>query len=678
MRLTIFIAFVIVSCLSAFSQGISDNLIGKQFEGVTSDSIQVNVSVGWNLISLPLEIPGGSRSTLFPNAISDAFEYNGSYQPKDTLEFGKAYWLKFAVPETITVVGKGTAICSVAVQSGWNMIGTTSLPISSSLLKTNPMGIISSELFLYNTDSGIYQTTTMLEPGKGYWVKVSQSGTLVQNCWGGPSEVLRTPVNESRSLSAPRLSWLRSQCGASYHLQIARDTLFQSILVDTSITDTSFQAHFNCVDTVYNWRVGIDVQDSLTIWSDGRKFTWTFYQDEQITPTEGGGTTLTPPLLWHAVSCAPNYHLQISGDSSFNVLQFDSLLSDTTYQCSELDSAQTYYWRVGIGGEEPNLWSRKKSFTAAWRYLGLGNEAITALAVDWSNSDVMYAGSSSNFSAGTVGGIFKSTNGGASWDTLIRGMTARDLDIHTTDPNIIYATAGINVLTPTGIVKSTDAGAHWEWADSGIYRSWEEGPGVLVIDQHYPETLYTGTGGPMGGAIYKSTNGGNYWFRVSPNTGGLISSTMSLAINPTNSNIVYAGTDQDGNVYKTTDGGSTWNETGLKNKGMIYDIAINPLSPETLFVGSWAFGLYMSTDGGATWFRYDSNFNIIHGFVYRIIVDTTNSGRIICFASGGVYKERINNYWERIGIDTYGAAGALILQRNTLYAGLHGVHRYLK
>ena len=68
-----------------------------------------------------------------------------------------------------------------------------------------------------------------------------------------------------------------------------------------------------------------------------------------------------------------------------------------------------------------------------WQVLGLGSETIQAFAVDPFNPDVIYAGSASDFSAGTTGSIFKSVNGGACWDTLMQGVTVRDIDIHPTN-----------------------------------------------------------------------------------------------------------------------------------------------------------------------------------------------------------------------------------------------------
>jgi hypothetical protein len=232
-----------------------------------------------------------------------------------------------------------------------------------------------------------------------------------------------------------------------------------------------------------------------------------------------------------------------------------------------------------------------------WQFLGLENENITAIAVDWSNPDIIYAGSISNFSAGTVGGIFKSINAGADWDTLIRGVTVRDLDIDPQNPEILYSALGLNVLTQPGIIKTTDAGATWFGADNGIYITWEEGPGVLEINPQYPEILYAGTGGPFGGAPYKSTNGGESWFRIDPdslwiwmltlcgdsiyvNGYPLLSSITAIAIDPVNTEIIYLGTTELS--FKSTNGGVDWIATCLTNNGLIDDIKILPSNTDIL------------------------------------------------------------------------------------------------
>ena len=97
-------------------------------------------------------------------------------------------------------------------------------------------------------------------------------------------------------------------------------------------------------------------------------------------------------------------------------------------------------------------------FSQEWQFLGLETEKVTTLTVDPIDENIIYAGSASDFSAGKVGGLFRSTDGGAVWDTLIRGITVRDIDIHPFDNQIIYVTCGINFLTPAKIIKTTDSG----------------------------------------------------------------------------------------------------------------------------------------------------------------------------------------------------------------------------
>lgn len=141
-----------------------------------------------------------------------------------------------------------------------------------------------------------------------------------------------------------------------------------------------------------------------------------------------------------------------------------------------------------------------------------------------------------------------------------------------------------------------------------------------------PDEYYFGA---CGGGIWKSTNGGEDWKNVSD---GFLrtSSVGALAIDPTNPDIVYAGTgerDIRGNIsngdglYKTTDGGKTWQHIGLKECDTISRIVIDPKNPNTVYVAALGHvyvkrdlatgkvtadpnrGVYKSTDGGKTWNR---------------------------------------------------------------------------
>lgn len=141
------------------------------------------VSAGWNLISVPLNCNCMAVESLYPNAVSEAFKYDGIYNMVDTLENGVGYWLKFDADEVIDYIGQ-TITPKINLAEGWNIIGPFQQSVLVENLTTNPAGIIISNYFGYN---GIYNTSDTLECGKGYWVKASEAGELIINAAAKPS-----------------------------------------------------------------------------------------------------------------------------------------------------------------------------------------------------------------------------------------------------------------------------------------------------------------------------------------------------------------------------------------------------------------------------------------------------------------------------------------------------------
>lgn len=236
--------------------------------------------------------------------------------------------------------------------------------------------------------------------------------------------------------------------------------------------------------------------------------------------------------------------------------------------------------------------------TPAWEYLGLDEptvSSIQALAVHPIDAEILFAGSISNFSEGIQGKLFHSTDGGASWDTLLVGGSFQDVQFDPQDPETVYA-------LPHGIVKSTDGGATWSDVSEGIRLDWETRVASLAIDPLDSEVLYAGTAGFFGGALYKSTDGGSSWqVIVSSEERMGLSGVISLAIDPSDPKVLYAGTAQIGAVYKSTDAGMTWTQTGLGETGRLIDfVSVSP--PEGTVYSAVRFdGVFRSHDGGMSW-----------------------------------------------------------------------------
>ena len=126
-----------------------------------------------------------------------------------------------------------------------------------------------------------------------------------------------------------------------------------------------------------------------------------------------------------------------------------------------------------------------------WEYLGLGGENISdieSIAVHPEDPDVIYVGSGFDFSNGIQGKLFKTTDGGATWDTLLVGGSYLDIEVDPQDLETVYA-------LPGGIVKSTDGGENWTVVDGGLrIPTTDKFAKSLAIDPQNPEVLYAGLG----------------------------------------------------------------------------------------------------------------------------------------------------------------------------------------
>jgi len=147
----------------------------------TETTTSLLVNDGWNLVSVPMFVDDFSKSTLFPTATSQAFGYQESYLKFGTLKNGAGYWLKFNGAQSISLTGYHITLDSVRVNTGWNLIGSISAPVSVTNVGSIPGGIITSNFFNYAT---AYLRADTIMPGQGYWVKVVQGGKLVLSSSG--------------------------------------------------------------------------------------------------------------------------------------------------------------------------------------------------------------------------------------------------------------------------------------------------------------------------------------------------------------------------------------------------------------------------------------------------------------------------------------------------------------
>src|ERR1041385_3911906 len=237
------------------------------------DTARVTVSKGWNLISLPVVVSDGRREVLFPSATSKAYAYKNNYVQRDTLLPGSGYWLKFANPETIAIAGSFLTYDTIQLQSRWNLVGSLSITVPPTGRSSNPPNIIATNYYSYSKDNG-YTSVSILEPGKGYWVKATQAGKLIQYCWEDPAQVLLSPLDKSSDLPLNEtLIWRSSQCASSYHLQVSVDSIFNHFIInDSTLSDTVYQLNGLQYNGDFFWRIGVRSSNGETFWSKYSQF----------------------------------------------------------------------------------------------------------------------------------------------------------------------------------------------------------------------------------------------------------------------------------------------------------------------------------------------------------------------------------------------------------------------
>jgi dipeptidyl aminopeptidase/acylaminoacyl peptidase/photosystem II stability/assembly factor-like uncharacterized protein len=196
-----------------------------------------------------------------------------------------------------------------------------------------------------------------------------------------------------------------------------------------------------------------------------------------------------------------------------------------------------------------------KSFDGGqtWAASSNGLSDIHALAVDPSNSNIIYAGSDT-FSAGAP--MYKSTNGGASWVNISRGtvFNISDIKLDPTNPSIVYTTSTSSSGAPVKVARSANGGDSWQSISTGV-----PGGTSIDIDPQMPSRLYLGAAG----GVYRSDNSGASWqqsFSIPPVNGNTF-----VTVDPVDPLNVYAGTEKG--LYFSHDRGMTWT---LNTSGLIY------------------------------------------------------------------------------------------------------------
>lgn len=223
---------------------------------------------------------------------------------------------------------------------------------------------------------------------------------------------------------------------------------------------------------------------------------------------------------------------------------------------------------------------------SGWQIVGPSGGDVRVVAFDPKDKQKIYVST-------LDGQLHFSSDGGKSWEMLVNLnkplLVLDQLLIDSRDSNVIY-TSGHRHKMPGGFFKSSDGGKSWK--ESKELRN--ESIHAMVQSSKDPNLILVGT---VDG-VWKSENSGDDWKKLDSKTNPI--NIDSLAIDPTDTNIIYAGTWW--RAYKTTDGGKNWRliKNGMIDDSDVFAINIDPRDPNHI-IASACSGIYESFNKGEKW-----------------------------------------------------------------------------
>ncbi len=326
-----------------------------------------------------------------------------------------------------------------------------------------------------------------------------------------------------------------------------------------------------------------------------------------------------------------------------------------------------------------------------WQHLGLRDgQQIGAILVDPRDSNRLFVAVVGHpYGPNEERGVFRSLDGGATFQKVLYkddNTGAIDLAFDPTNPQIVYAdmwasrrgpwTAGNAYKGPgSGLYKSADGGTTWQQLIRGL-PTWEDHLGRIgfTVAPSDPNRMYALVDSPKLGGLYRSEDAGDSWTRVNPDERlwGRGDDFACVRVDPKNKDIVYIA---NVSTYRSTDGGETFTAIkGAPGGDDYHTIWINPQNPNIIALAVDQ-GATISVNGGETWSSWYNQptaqfFHVItdNEFPYWVYGGQQESGSVGT-ASRSDFGEITFRDWYPVGVEEYGYVAPDPLDPNMIYGG---------
>lgn len=310
-----------------------------------------------------------------------------------------------------------------------------------------------------------------------------------------------------------------------------------------------------------------------------------------------------------------------------------------------------------VGMASGNVWKTMNAGTT-WQPIfdDYGSFSIGVVTLDPNDPNVIWLGTGENNSQRSVGygdGVYKSVDAGKSWQHM--GLKTSEhigkIIVDPRDSKVVYIASQGPLWSgggERGLYKTTDGGATWERV---LHVSENTGISELAMDPGNPDILYAASyqrrrhfgiliaGGPEGG-VYKSNDAGKTWKQLKNGLPGGDLGRIALAVSPQKPEVVYAlvaGTDRTKGFYRSADHGESWVK---KSDYMVVDaqyyMEIFPDPNQFDRVISVDMRTNVTTDGGSTFMRINENRK--HVDSHEVVFDPNDPNYIMIGCDGGIYE----------------------------------------